>query len=85
MFLALGFVHGIILKVFRLLTVEKILYDGLRIRRWLRLPSTILGNESNKCNPYVAVHILTKFNLSSGFPDGRSPGERKADAGKPKG
>ena len=30
MFIALDFVHGIILKVFRLLTVEEILYDGLR-------------------------------------------------------
>ena len=33
----------------------------------------------------LAAHILTKLNPSSGFPDGLSPGERKADAGKPKG
>ena len=42
-------------------------------------------NESNKGNPYADCHSCAKFNPSGGFPNGQSPGERKADAGKPKG
>ena len=42
--------------------LQGVLYDGLRTRRWLRLSSTILGNESNKCNPYAGAnnYHLTK-------------------------